>query len=386
MATTRTAPGVTTRGRQPPPIEDDEAVSPARWLGVALVVGALVTAMVMAMTSRVEPGTGSTSAGDVGAAIAPTATETPLPVASGEGVPTELPMVDLTSDHVSDPLVGNVTRDRDATLAITVPETHLRTRDLTLLVLHDGEVVQAIKKPSDTEDPHPIALEEGPNRLTARLAGPNGAGPAATDIEILLDTQPPTLSVDAPRDHQPVEGDRVTVRGASDPGTTISIVNRRTGAESPLTVGPSGEFEEVVLLEPGENELRIKASDVAGNVESLVRSVDRAGAGVKPKISVTPGQLSARQLPRSVRVIARMHDKEKRPVKGARVTFTLSVPGQATARSKEVVTGADGTAVWKVEIPSEGIETGDAQVTLVAQLPTGARVGADSVRALTIVR
>jgi hypothetical protein len=385
MATATAAPSVTRRGRQAPPTDDIEAVSPARWLGVALVIGALITAMIMAMTSRVERGT-STAPADDAAALAPTATVTPMPAASGEGVPTELPMIALTSEHVSDPLTGTVTRDREATLQVTVPDTVIKSRDLTLQVLHDGEVVESIGKPGDTEDPKPITLNEGPNRLSARLVGPNGAGPAATDIEIVLDTQAPTLKVAAPPDHKSVEVDRVTVVGTSDPGTTITIVNRRTRAESPLTVGPSGEFEEVVLLEPGENELRIKASDVAGNVESVIRSVDRAGAGVKPKISVTPRQLSARQLPRSVRVMATLHDKEKRPVKGARVTFTLSVPGQATERSQEIMTRADGKAVWKVEIPPEGVETGDAQVTLVAQLPTGIRVGADSVRALKIVR
>jgi hypothetical protein len=267
-----------------------------------------------------------------------------------------------------------------------VPETVIKTRELTLLVLHDGEVVETVRKPSGTETPHPIALREGANRLSARLGGPNGAGPVTSDIQIQLDTHAPTLKVDSPRDHQDVDGDRVTVRGESDPGTTISILNRKTDAESPLTVGPSGEFEEVVLLEPGDNELRIKATDVAGNVQSLDRSVVRAGAGVKPKITVNPGQLSARRLPQSVRVIAKLLDKEKNPVKGARVTFTLSVPGQATERSQEIVSGADGTATWKVEIPSEGIETGDAQVTLVAQLPVGGKVTADSVRALAIVR
>jgi hypothetical protein len=385
MATTKIAPGVTTRGRQTPPPVDAPTVGRARWLGVALVVGALVSAMVLAMTSRVEPGTIPPPA-DSDAAVLVSPTTSPVPLATGEGVPTELPTVQLTSEFIDDPLSGMVTSERDAVLSVEIPETVIKTRDLQLLVLHDGEVVQTIVKPSGSEDPKPIMLAEGPNRLSARLAGPNGPGPATTDIEILLDTQAPALTVDNPRDHQSVDSDRVTVRGESDPGTTVVIVNRKNDAQSSLTVGPSGEFEEAVPVEPGENDIRIRASDVAGNIESVDRSVDRAGAGVKPKISANPRQVSARQLPQPVRILARLIDKEKRPVKGARVTFTLTVPGQATARSPEVTSGADGVAVWKTDIPSEGVELGDAQITLVAELPTGTKTEAASEDALIIAR
>jgi hypothetical protein len=295
-------------------------------------------------------------------------------------------VVELTSEHVADPVAGIMTNVRAATLSVVVPETVIRTRDLRLVILHDGQPVETIERPSGTEDPKPITLNEGPNRLSARLAGPNGAGPLTTDIELKLDTKPPSLSITNPRDHQPVDGERVSVRGESEPGVSVVIVNRKTDQSTSLTIGPSGEFEEVVMLEPGENDLRIRAVDLAGNVKSLDRAVDRAGAGVKPRIDVNPGQLSARRLPQEVRVVAHLDDRDKKPVKGARVTFTLSVPGLATARSQEIVSGNDGTAVWKVEIPSEGVELGDAQVTLVAELPTGQKVDTQSGKVLTIVR
>src|SRR6185295_5432988 len=132
--------------------------------------------------------------------------------------------------------------------------------------------------------------------------------------------------------------------------------------------------------------IRIRASDLAGNAEVVARGVERAGAGVKAKISVNPKHVSARALPSQVRVMARLHDKDDRPVKGARVTFTLTIPGQATVRSPEVVTGADGTATWKEQIEPEGIETGPAQVALIAELPTGVRFDDDSEDALVILR
>ena len=81
-----------------------------------------------------------------------------------------------------------------------------------------------------------------------------------------------------------------------------------------------------MLLEPGENEIRIRASDVAGNAEVVERAVERAGAGVRRRSRSNPKHLSARALPSQVRVMARLHDKDDRPVKGARVTFTLTIP------------------------------------------------------------
>ena len=173
--------------------------------------------MVMAMTSRAEPGEDPPS---LGASVAASPTPTPVPVASGEGVPTELPMIALDSELPASPSGGLVTKKPDASLKITVPETVIRTRELKLEILHDGEVVDTILKPSGIETPEPIHLAEGPNRLSARLVGPKGPGPMATEIVVILDTQSPTLKVNSPRDHQPVDGERVTVRGESDPGAS----------------------------------------------------------------------------------------------------------------------------------------------------------------------
>jgi hypothetical protein len=339
--------------------------------------------MVMARTSRADPGAEPTV---LGATVGPSPAPTPLPVASGEGVPAELPEITVSGDLPSGPAGGLVARRRDLAISVTVPETVLRPRELTLQILHDGEVVQAIARPSPAEEPEPIELAEGPNRLSARLVGPNGPGPTATEIEVFLDTKAPSLSIDSPRDHQPVEGERVTVRGESDPGATVVITNRRTDVGKPLTVGPSGSFEGVVALVPGENEIRIRATDLAGNSEVIDRAVERAGAGVRAKISANPRTLSARALPSQVRVIGKLRDRDDRPVKGARVTFTLTIPGQATVRSEEVLSGPDGTATWKEQVDAEGIETGDAQIALIAQLPTGGRIDAASEDALTIVR
>ena len=129
MASSKIPPGVTSRGRQAPPPDDPLTVSRARWLGVALVVGALVAAMVMAMTSRAEPGEDPPS---LGASVAASPTPSPVPVASGEGVPTELPMIALDSELPAGPSGGLVTKKPDASLKITVPETVIRTRELKL--------------------------------------------------------------------------------------------------------------------------------------------------------------------------------------------------------------------------------------------------------------
>ena len=88
--------------------------------------------MVMAMTSRAEPGEDPPS---LGASVAASPTPTPVPVASGEGVPTELPMIALDLELPASPSGGLVTKKPDASLKITVPETVIRTRELKLEIL-----------------------------------------------------------------------------------------------------------------------------------------------------------------------------------------------------------------------------------------------------------
>ena len=276
MASTKTAPTARARGGAAPPDEDDAlAVSPARWLGVALVLGALIVAMTMAATSTARPGPEPLDP----AALTVTATATPGPVVAGEGVPTELPNLTITSDTNDDGSGGVITSDREVQTSVVVPETVIRARDLTLLVLRDGEVVERIERPAGTEGPRPVELREGPNVLATRLVGPGGEGPAF-ELPIVLDTKAPSLKVVAPKDNQRIDEEQVTVRGTSDPGATVVVVNRTTREDGTQTVGPTGRFEEIVFLEPGENDIRVKVTDVAGNSDDIDRTVDRSGADV----------------------------------------------------------------------------------------------------------
>jgi Glucodextranase, domain B len=380
MASTKTAPTARARGSAAPPDRDDAlAVSPARWLGVALVLGALIVAMTMAATSTARPGPQPLEP----AALTVTATATPGPVVAGEGVPTELPNLIIKADTNDDGSGGLVTRDREAGIVVKVPDTAIRARDLTLLVMRDGEIVEEIERPAGTEQPQPIELREGPNVLATRLVGPGGEGPVF-ELPIVLDTKAPSLKVLAPKDNQRIDEEQVTVRGTSDPGATVVVVNRTTREDGTQTVGPTGRFEEIVFLEPGENEIRVKVTDLAGNSNDIDRTVNRSGADVEGRISVDPQRLSVRRLPAFVRITAHLRDDGK-PVVGAQVTFTLSVPGQPTKASHTIESGPDGTALWRTEVVPEGIETGEAQVTMQAKLPVGGRVDAVSKRsALTV--
>jgi hypothetical protein len=373
MASSKSVVTARTRGGTPGPVDDDApSVSPARWLGVGLVLGSLIVAMAMARTSTVQPSGEPVDE----TAIVPTATVTPAPQATGEGVPTELPTIAIEAAREA-PSGGLLTSDREVALVVDIPETVIRTRQLSLEILRDGAVVETIPRPGDREEPTPVQLKEGANILGARLLGPAGNGPTF-ELPIELDTRPPTLEVHSPRENQSTEEDRVTVRGQSDPGAALSVLNRKTREEREQVVGPDGSFEEVVFLEPGENVIRIRVSDVARNANDVERTVDRAGDRVRARLTVEPRQLSVRRLPAFVRITARLLDKEDRPVEGAEVTFTLSVPGQPTQPSPKLVSKDDGTATWRPEIVAEGIETGKAQITMVARLPVGGRIDAFS--------
>ena len=136
-----------------------------------------------------------------------------------------------------------------------------------------------------------MQLKEGANVLGARLVGPAGNGPTF-EVPIELDTRPPSLDIQSPRENQSTDEDRVTVRGQSDPGAALSVLNRKTREERDQVVGPNGTFEEIVFLEPGENVIRIKVTDLARNAEDIERTVDRAGDDVRARITVEPRHLA----------------------------------------------------------------------------------------------
>ncbi len=111
-----------------------------------------------------------------------------------------------------------------------------------------------------------VPLKEGVNRI--EIIAVDEAGNRASVIRnVTLVTQPPTLVIDNPPDNLWINKPMLSVQGVVPPGVTV-LVNGQ-----PVDVDQQGAFENDVLLQEGENVIRIEAKDAVGNVTVEERRV-----------------------------------------------------------------------------------------------------------------
>jgi hypothetical protein len=109
-------------------------------------------------------------------------------------------------------------------------------------------------------------LREGENRLELRAIDPAGnAGSVVRDVTLVL--RPPEIIVDNPPDGVWLNERLLSVQGRTTPATQLLVNGKATN------VGDDGRFNVDVLLEEGENTVRVEAMDQVGNVTDVERRV-----------------------------------------------------------------------------------------------------------------
>lgn len=112
----------------------------------------------------------------------------------------------------------------------------------------------------------PVALMEGGNIID--LTATDEAGNMATaQVIVNVDTVPPYLFVNEPTDGFQTKDVNLLVSGMTEPSANLTV------NDSPVTVQLDGSFSTMVILQSGQNELFINATDPAGNSNSVQRSV-----------------------------------------------------------------------------------------------------------------
>ncbi|MCK4443063.1 MAG: hypothetical protein KAW09_00865, partial [Thermoplasmata archaeon] len=103
----------------------------------------------------------------------------------------------------------------------------------------------------------PMALLEGANIID--LTATDEAGNIATvQVIVNVDTIPPFLFVDSPKDGFQTKDAGLLVTGITEPSANLTV------NDSPVTVGLDGSFSSLVTLQPGENVIYVNATDMAG--------------------------------------------------------------------------------------------------------------------------
>ena len=151
-------------------------------------------------------------------------------------------------------------------LANLADQNRVREANLTIEGLTDPDAVVRLE-----DDPTiiPIAadgqfsikrqLAEGTNIVQLVATDPAGNA-TALSREIILVTQPPEVTIVAPLNDEWTNESLIAVAGAVPAGTSLKV----NGQEA--TVAEDGSFEREVILQEGDNVLRIEATDDVGNI------------------------------------------------------------------------------------------------------------------------
>ena len=210
----------------------------------------------------------------------------------------------------------------------------------------------------------PVELTKGINDFSVTIVGPAGeSGPSAV-VRYVLDVQPPKITVTSPRNGGVVNRTAVTIQGKTQARTTLLARNGSNGSSIAGTADADGTFSLSLALSNGVNKITISATDPAGNVSEASLSVRRGTGKLTVALSASAYAIKVDKLPQAITLSATLTDPDGKPLPGADVTFTLSMPGipTVTADSK---TDKDGKATFKTTVP-KGVDIGQGSASVLA--------------------
>ena len=227
-----------------------------------------------------------------------------------------------------------------------------------------------------------VTLASGRNDIQASILGPSGDSERSSVVTWVLDQVAPKITIISPKSGSAVTTATVTIKGTTQAQSAIVFHDDVNGATATATADKDGLFQAAVAIGAGTNSISITATDPAGNANSMVLSV-RKGSG-KLSVSLTGSvyRFSAAKLPQTAKFTVVVTGPDGRPVGGATVLFTVTVPGLQPIVSPEMPTGSNGTATFSTEIP-KGVMSGSG---LAVVLVTTANAGTGTDRQVLTVQ
>lgn len=110
-----------------------------------------------------------------------------------------------------------------------------------------------------------LKLSEGENRISAKAVNDaNGTSEFSGEAKIVLDTKEPIIEITSPVDDQTFYGNnRIKVSGKAEKEDQVFANGFLANVDS------DGNFEVTIPLSEGENQIEVKAVDVAGNTKTV---------------------------------------------------------------------------------------------------------------------
>ena len=194
--------------------------------------------------------------------------------------------------------------------------------------------------------------------------------PALATVPATPDQQAPDIRVTQPTADQTIYTDSVTLRGRTDSGADLAVLDEASNEHLPVEVDPDGRFTATIPLDVGHNWLTLTSSDQAGNVARQRVDLTRTASKGSIELSIDPQSIDLAALPQQVHISAAITDDVGQPAENAPVTFSVSPPNAQTMTY--ATTALHGRASWpSLIIHDDGLAAGQWLVTVVADLPSG---------------
>jgi hypothetical protein len=287
-----------------------------------------------------------------------TATPIPSPTPS---VVSEAPSIESPSEPY--------TNQQQVDLIVTVPSRLAGDPDYVVrvyLALKDQSPAPIDEKPlaSTPRMVIPVTLTNGINDFSVTLVGPAGESESSPLARWILDTNPPGIKLTTPKDGAEINRRAVTIQGRTQARSTISIRNQKTNDSITGTAAADGTFSLSVPITTGSNVIRIAITDPAGNDNAINLTVRRGSGRLRASLSSSAYQIYQKDLPLDVRLTVLVDDPDGRPLRGARVTFTLSIPGIPTITG-DATTDSNGQASFVTKVPKGATRGSGSAAVLV---------------------
>ena len=275
-------------------------------------------------------------------------TETGSPAPSG-AIFTESPIIEPPSEPY--------TNQKGIDLVITVPSQALgkSARVRLYVALADQSPGQAHEDVPIGSTPRVVIpnveLTKGVNDFTATLVGPDDQESERSPVvRYVLDPAKPRITLTSPKDGATINGDSVRLTGKTQARSALIARNSTNAASVTGTGNADGRFALILPLVTGSNAITITATDPAGNVGELVLSVQRGSGELTAVLSASTYRIRISRLPDPITLRVLVTDPDGRPLEGARVTFSLTIPGIAPL-TFDAETGGDGRAAFRTIVP-----------------------------------
>jgi hypothetical protein len=209
----------------------------------------------------------------------------------------------------------------------------------------------------------PVDLSTGRNDFTASVIGPGGESEPSPVVTYILDTEAPKITISSPKDGAVVNAATVDLVGKVQARSRLLARNDSNGSSITGTSGADGSFTLTLPLATGSNAIKIGATDPAGNGGELGVTVVRGTGALSVALTASTYRISVASLPAAMELVAVVTDPDGRPLRGAVVVFSLTLP-KIPAITYEAHTGADGKVTFSTTIP-KGVDIGSGLVSVL---------------------